>query len=653
MALSTVTSLETLPTLVLGRICDYLGDDPENRHSLWAFSLTSRKCCAAAAAQRFCQIQVKIRVPDELESLLRQWNALLSPDDRHCHVQRLKVLKVTTKGEQQQHERSQTQDREADDDENNYDWHMRYSLDVHDFCRPSKSSMKCWGGNNRTDNSKAWLPLSHFIRQLPALKDLVWACGSNLPLSVLSAVHDRGCRLHMHQFHLFSLVQSRNNPQPINQDDYALATSPSLFSITTRLVGLRADGMIDYNEEAVMRLVAGMAPNLAHVWLNRGSSSSSLALEEAVRLGKPAWGGLFLNKVETDKLPTLGNLQSLVFAGYVSPKIENWSCYTNFTNLRCFSLLWDPKSGIALAKMAIRSEFKSVNTLAITEIQDETKQTQEALKQILENLNPLHRLCLEGYISNEAFDIVLRCHGKALRSLSVYPYRDDELRNPLVVFSEAVVQRLAEQCPKLEEVQLPISRTRGDHQETGIYRMLSRLPRLRRAFLRLGFWVGPDEDDWDEETDGPHPFSQCRLSGEEIPFAYLREAFSNSAMDATLALSIFDLISSGGSLTYLRLEMDRKMGPYAPEPPHCHFTNILRWFGRSWACKQDARGRVTVQELNTKETAWAGDEWRYLSEEKQYRGEEIYVEVFNDIWPRRTPEWWKDWKSLPLSGGVA
>jgi hypothetical protein len=568
-------------------------------------------------------------------------------------VRRLKVLKVRTEGEQQRYERYQTQDREADDDENNYNWHIRYSFDVHDFCRPSEFSMECWGWDNMTDHSKAWLPLSHFIRQLPALKDLVWACGSHLPPSVLSAIHDRGCRLHMHHFHLLSLIQSRDNPQPINQDDYALATSQSLVSITARLVGLRDDGMVDYNEEAVMRLVAGMAPNLAHVWLNRDRSGSSLALQEAVRLGKPAWGGFFHKKVETDKLPTFGNLQSLVFTGYVTNRIENWSCYTKFTSLRRFILLWDPKSGTDLAKMAIGGEFKSVDTLAITRIEDETEQTQEALKQILENLNPLHRLCLDGYINNEAFDIVLRRHGKALRSLSVYPYRDDELQNPLVVFSEAVVQRLAEQCPKLEEVQLPINRTRGDHQETGIYRMLSRLPRLRRAFLTLGFWVGPDEDNWDKETDGPHPFSQCYLNGEEIPFAYLREAFSNSAMDATLALSIFDLISSGGSLTYLRLEMDRKMGPYAPEPWDSHFTRILRWFGRSWACKQDAQGKVTLQELNSKETAWAGDEWQYLSKEKLYRGEEIYMDVFNDIWPRRTPEWWKDWKSLPLSSGVA
>jgi hypothetical protein len=99
MAPPTATSLETLPLLVLERICQYLDDDSEKRHSLWAFSLTSRCCCAAAAAQRFCQIQLKIPAPDELESGLRRWTEVLNPGDRHRHVRRLKVLRVTMEEE--------------------------------------------------------------------------------------------------------------------------------------------------------------------------------------------------------------------------------------------------------------------------------------------------------------------------------------------------------------------------------------------------------------------------------------------------------------------------------------------------------------------------------------------------------------------------
>jgi len=60
-----------------------------------------------------------------------------------------------------------------------------------------------------------------------------------------------------------------------------------------------------------------------------------------------------------------------------------------------------------------------------------------------------------------------------------------------------------------------------------------------------------------------------------------------------------------------------------------------------------------VRELDKKETINTSEDWQYLSEEPQYNGEEIYQEVFKDIWPQRTPEWWNDWKSLPLSDGSA
>ena len=118
--------------------------------------------------------------------------------------------------------------------------------------------------------------------------------------------------------------------------------------------------------------------------------------------------------------------------------------------------------------------------------------------------------------------------------------------------------------PDLEEVWLPINRTRADIQETGICRALSRLPRLRRAFLKLRYSIGPGEELWNEEKDGEHPL-MFTSEPHKISFVYLREAFSNSTIDPTLALSIFNLISSRCSLSYLRLEPSRKIT--TPSPP--------------------------------------------------------------------------------------
>ena len=74
-------------------------------------------------------------------------------------------------------------------------------------------------------------------------------------------------------------------------------------------------------------------------------------------------------------------------------------------------------------------------------------------------------------------------------SLTVNPHRGDNKDGTdtitLVVFSHAVVGRLAEQYRRLERIEMTIPRTRSNERETAIYRALGRLPLLRRAFLRL------------------------------------------------------------------------------------------------------------------------------------------------------------------------
>jgi hypothetical protein len=652
------SSLETLPLLVIERICEYLtqaDDDLAKRRSLWAFSLTSRSCCAVAAAQRFCQIQLKVLAPDELESQLRRWTEVLCTNGCFRYVRRLKVLRVTPEKERQILRLTVAeQDEEGEEYQHRDDITQRDYFDMHDFCRPSQVSIRCEEGNFR-HHPEAWQPLAQFISQLSALTDLVWACGSRMPGYILSAVHAIGCRLHVHCFRLPSLVQHRDRPQPIDRDEYALATSPSLSSIAVSVYGFDGNGLVEYTEEAVMRMVGGIVPRLAHVRMNYNIVGDSLSSREAFRLGKPAWSGFFPGTAEPDKLPVLGSLRSLVLTCSINQtKLDNWSRSTDFAKLRRLTIPWDPQSCIALAEMAMRGDFESLHTLGLLGIVAETHQVQEALNRLLGNLNPLQQLDFGGSISEETFNIVLRRHGGTLRKLSVYLYRDEESQFPLVVFSEAVVQRLAEQCPNLEQVELPIDRTRGDDRETGTYRALSRVPRLKRAFLKLRFSVGPDNQRGEEVREGEPPI--CTEGGggggETIHFVYLREAFSNSAIDSTLALSIFNLISSGGSLRYLRLTIDRKAGQNEPGIYQLSFRTILRWFARNWVCKWDAQGRATVRELDKLKTIQAGEKWK---DNEDWPGweEEVYQKAFNDIWPQKTAEWWKDWKSLPLSDGSA
>jgi hypothetical protein len=655
MPSATASSLEALPLLVQERICEYLtqaDDDPANRRSLWAFTLTSRSCCAVAAAQRFCQIQLKFPAADELKSDLRRLNEVLSTNGRYRYVRRLRVLRVTPEQERQILRLPVgEQDEEREDFEYKDVWNKRDYFDMHDFCRPSKVSKECGEGNMR-DHPEAWQPLAHLISQLPALEDLVWACGSLIPQCILSTVHAIGCHLHVHCFRLPSLVQHRDKPQPIDPDDYALATSPFLSSIVVSVYGFDGNGLVEYTEEAVMRMVGGIAPRLAHVRLYYDSVGDSLSSREAIRLGKPAWSGFFPGAAEPDKLPVLGSLRSLVLISYINQtKLDNWSRSTDFAKLRRLTIRWDPQTCIALAEMAIRGDLDSLHTLGLSEIKAKTQEKLEALNQLFENLRPLQRLDIGRLICEETFDIILRRHGETLRKLSVYLYRGEESQFPLMVFSESVVQRLAEQCPNLEQVELPIDRTRGDDRETGTYRALSRVPRLKRAFLKLWFSIGPDKQRGEEVREGEPELASGSFA-ETIHFVYLREAFSNSAIDSDLALSIFNLISSGGSLRHLRLEISRKAHSREPGVYAYPFIHILRWFGRNWVCKRDAQGRVTVREIDKGETIRGGEAWKHNEEWLGWE-EEVYLKAFHDIWPQKTAEWWKDWKSLPLSNGSA
>lgn len=175
--------------------------------------------------------------------------------------------------------------------------------------------------------------------------------------------------------------------------------------------------------------------------------------------------------------------------------------------------------------------------------------------------------------------------------------------------------------------------------------------------MRLQYSIGPDEESWDEERDGEYPFT-CSIEAEDIPFPYIREVYTNIAMEYTLALSIFNLISkncsdtSTESLKRLKLSLDRKMGPQAPASfGDGTFQSTLRYFGRPWMCTRDERGEVVVKELEKERTDRCSEKWRFLlyeDAEKQVWSKEMYPGWYKSIWPQETEELLNDWEGLPL-----
>ena len=503
-----VSTVENLPLTILERICEYLDDGSTTRPSLLAFSWSSKSCYTAATAQRYSQIQIQISDPESLIRSLSRWNASLS-NGLHRHVRRLKISSFATT-ETRILRATTRRPREDLHEEESDKWNSQHYFQMHDFCRPSEDSLQYGERNIQDPYSDSWVLLSDFVRRLSGLQDLIWTAGSSIPPSILSAISQIRCRLHVHDFEIPSLIQERDNPQPVSPEDYALCTFPFLASIVARVGSFESFGKLNFIEEAIMQMASGLAPNLTHLCVISEGEAGELDIDKAIELGKPDWKGFFLDRTSshenseqvTTRSSTLGRFRSLVFPDYVPRGVDYWARITEFAVLQCLVMPWILSYGTSLAGIASRGELKSLQKLELLSIEDETAGSQDALNLLLSSLSPLHRLDLGGYVSPSSFQIVIHRHGPGLRALRVQPQRDEHERNPLVVSSAAVLAELASHSPHLTHLSLPISRTRGDNREVAIYRSLSKLPHLEHLCLRLDYCIGPDEEFWDEEKDG-------------------------------------------------------------------------------------------------------------------------------------------------------
>lgn len=221
------------------------------------------------------------------------------------------------------------------------------------------------------------------------------------------------------------------------------------------------------------------------------------------------------------------------------------------------------------------------------------------------------------------------------RSISVVPVLHPELRildlsTHLVRCQDPLrndhILGLAELCPHLEELTIEIRRSRGDAFEIALYRALGRLPRLQHLCLKLDASpapfisvVEPDGslrqdtaveswfDAWDTEyvRHGLNPHRR----------GHIRDVFVNSAIDAALAKSIFEVVDSAKrgiqgrgpvlpleSLTasaFGGLEFARRR---AMIPPTVKLRPFLTALDRKWLVQRevrdDARDVLHVRELD-------------------------------------------------------
>lgn len=666
--MSPVT-FESMAAEVLQQICRYL-----DSKSLSDFALISKLCNSAANIYLFQKIRISVLSRKKLQFDVDRWSRTLKHASSFNFVRRVELDGYMPPENEDtgklkeiipEHLKYAEKDSDEDDDLSIWaverdPWYPRFQDKT-----PPEQSLR---------EDCAWKPLANFIRQLPALADLVYACTNQFTPCLLEVLHlhHPECRLHMRTFHFCSLNQQDTDPH-----EFALATSLCLYRISVRYTGWDSDGIEDYNEEAVLRTASGLAPNLKDVRMSSVPAGNSPALIQALTSGiRHPWQGFSLDRRKADILPT--RLERLDFHNYISQKLlETWNKHAVFSALRILKLE-STVTDEALSWAVANCTFHSLTTLflSVRPRGNRAKETDEyhiLLDSFLQSLPPLQNLRVTGRVRQNTLDAILERHGKSLRRL----WLETSQEYDRFVFNAKEVNKIQQNCPTLEDLILkPIPRSKGDAQETAIYKSLGAIPKLQRLTLTLdssNFRVlegaefinddDPNAEDYeipnDPSFDEFHQQFAYDGRGYQPRKGHIRDALINSALDETLARAIFNYISNSKAhhalpLEYLRLHSSGggEFGGLVSMDAS-GLKQAIDSLGREWlltrSLRDDSRDKVISREIGKR----SREEYEGRKFHPIDRAAWLKVEpVFRRIWPEMedgTGDWHKDWYSWPLS----
>jgi len=522
----------------------------------------------------------------------------------------------------------------------------------------------------------SWQPLASFIAQLPVLSDVVYNCASAVPPCILAALHQHRCRLHVNTFRVPDLHKT------LSADFVQLITSPCLYSIRAAYLPTDSNLAVPgtegyYDEEALMRLVAGLSIKLKKMTILRKAGG-------AIPVGtqKPPWIGF---KVSGTRLPAFkrGSLQELALLHQDVISVENieaWSAHTDFQVLVVLKIS-APMSADALDFIA-KIDLSSLTTLRVVIHRDNTSidNTIKATSDLLLAVQPLSELRLEQSIQTLAFGQIIKHHGSMLQNLSLLPSKEytayHESWSGYYLPTSTMLQELRECCPQLEYLAISIRRSRGSSAEVQAYRTLGSLPKLRHLALTLdasdysvlwsfeainndnrsmtGSWPPPPDDssfnDFDQQIY-PETFI---YNGPRVRNGHIRDAFINCAIDEWLARAIFDEILAGRQSSQARLQCVQLQvmggGEFTSQVAvRQSLATVVDELSRSWTmtrdCRDDGEDKMMVREVERHHSSqMRSGPWGHRELE------EPVMSIFRRVWPSsREGNWRRKWHSYPLS----
>lgn len=670
MATSRI-ALHHLPFETLQEIAVYL--DYTHRPSLYAFGLANKTCRSATLLSVFRNIYISVQSREKLRCDLEALVKILSDADSARHVRRLHVKGFLN----------------LDPDDSldpNHDEREQRLLRAGGILEVLGSEEPVVHGtfiqdeavDDWRDENSAWAPVVDLVKIIPHLAELVYDCRNQFPPGLLDVLHKSHpqCRLSHLQFQLRSLRREVLNPHEL-----AVATSPCLHSISVNYVQWDSNGEFDYHYKAILDLVAGLAPNLKEVravqLIASPTGQSSHNLEHVER---QPWRGLS----QATPGRRIGSLTSLSLVGAMNfrPRfLRAWNNSTDWSSLHHLVLGGGIESHTGVTESALtwmleNCSFVRLKTLRIRLDHDdddiERPNYTDIAMRFFKALEPLEELSVSGSLEPQILNAILSRHGHSLKKLSIRPFESyfasDGRHVPMVCGRDQVLQIQA-QCPVLEDLAIPIKRTKSDAREAATYRSLSELATVQNLMLildcsdwevaRSAISLADPPPSFDEEDRRFWPRDQVGCA--PLRRGHVRDTFLNCAVDEKLARSIWATVCRdkvGARLGSLKIYTtgggSYGLGSYWP-----NIQAVCGHLSRSWLIEGSVRddedwGAISVRELGRRAREARDED---LSDEKKY----IYREqsaasapsaagscspedILRRIWPCEDGN--KDWRDV-------
>ncbi|PLB38052.1 uncharacterized protein BDW47DRAFT_105743 [Aspergillus candidus] len=662
-------SLESLPREISLQILEVL--NYEHPPSLLAVACTNKHCYSLATPLLFRTLKIIYGGPRKLSIDVQRYTEMLSRSASFRHVRRLLIS-----SDHYDHDHDQDYD---DEWERDYQWKRSKTSRVergeseesifepHDRrVRWHRDDVQPIRDVHKMDDK--WNPLEIFLKTLPGLTDLVFECRELLPPCVLETLHHYRpeCRLHVDLSNLPCLYG-----HPVHIHELALLRSECLYAIMINCEEddrHDSDGATSHHADAVQQLVAGVAPNLREAYMLFDYTSS----HDGTRDGLNSRKGLDLkHKGQMLSQRRLACLQleddyTQLSKGWM----EYWAVSTDFSSLNILKL-WSDAEEDMLRYLIANHNFGSLHTLLLTLPSAFSPRISgsyhDTVADFLLSLPPLSNLTLREWRRGLLLDAAISYHGPKLRKLCVSPFDDD-------VFKLENVKQLSVSCPLLEELELPLHRSKGDSTEVLTYQALGSLPSLRCLNLTLdasnrsvldsgvnsdGEPIIPDDPAFDEFDRAfftgdrfSHPGMQYHGIQRFPRNGHIRDSLINSALDQTLARDIFRAVSSGkkpSSIPFETLSLTMKGGSDLGGDPQllAGLTRLVHRLNRPFTVKRNLRDDRCDDLIirRHKHTDYSD----IYSANAQITP---YEDIFCRVWPvsqRHRKKWWKRWHGLPLA----